>query len=81
MKWSCHMAGAAILIYKRPRNTFSTARDTILWVSMKANLFIRHYINVTEALIQGLIFSLKTTSMMYSQLTHILNNTMSIGYS
>ena len=53
MKWSCHMVGAPILKYKRPRNTFSTARDTISCGSMKANLFIRHYINV---LIQGLVF-------------------------
>ena len=35
MKWSCHMVGAPILKYKRPRNTFSTARDTISCVSMK----------------------------------------------
>ena len=56
MKWSCHMVGAPILKYKRPRNTFSTARDTIFCASMKANLFIRHYINVTEVLIQGLVF-------------------------
>ena len=56
MKWFCHMVGAPILKYKRPRNTFSTARDTISCASMKANLFIRHYINVTEVLIQGLVF-------------------------
>ena len=56
MKWSCHMVESPILKYKRPRNTFSTARDTISCGSMKANLFIRHYINVTEVLIQGLVF-------------------------
>ena len=51
MKWSCHMVGAPILKYKRPRNTFSTARDTISFVSMKAKLFIRHYINATKGVV------------------------------
>ena len=68
MKWSCHMVGAPILKYKRPRNTFSTARDTISCGSMTANLFIRHYINVTEVLIQGLVFMcMKKTTTMCSQ--------------